>query len=63
MTKIISFFYSLIALKIPYSLDEKGMVATIEPNKPEKYLTSKEGEVIQSLMEHFSGRGYHVIVR
>ena len=63
MTKILRFFYSLIVLKMPYTLDDKGMVAIITPNKPEQYLTNKENDAVHSLMEHFSGRGYHVIVR
>ena len=63
MKQILKFIYSLIVLKIPYTLDDNGMVAVITPNKPEQYLTNKENDAVHSLMEHFSGRGYHVIVR
>jgi len=55
--------YKLYKLRTDYTLDKEGMVAVIRTNKPVEVLEGEEAEAMQTLMEHFSGRGYHVIVR
>lgn len=56
-------FYSLYPLRFSYLLDTVAHVATIRTNKPPTLLQGLEDKEVETLSEHFSTQGYHVIVR
>lgn len=60
---IMNWFYRLYKLRMIYYMDEAAKIATITINKPHTRLQGTDAEQVQALMEHFSGRGYHVIIK
>lgn len=60
---MLKWYYSLYKLKVNYVMDEKAFIATIVINKPLAQLIEDEAEQVRALMEHFAGRGYHVIIK
>jgi hypothetical protein len=62
-SKMISWIYKHIKLKISYVTDETLKLVIIKVNKPEKYWLPDERTVVPDLCNHLNISGYHAIVR